>query len=135
MILSISPPANYERFYRDMATTETAANSFLLELQRAISKNDPKAVAQLCEYPLTVYSSDKQMLIDSRAELIREYSRVFSEEVKRAILGTPKPMLQGWHGYRTKDGEVWFDSVYGTDVFRVRTINVSVSFLSSSANK
>ncbi|HLZ13151.1 MAG TPA: hypothetical protein VKP58_11240 [Candidatus Acidoferrum sp.] len=124
IILHISPPADYEKFYEDKSTSELGAKNFLIELRQAVADDDRKKVARLCRYPLIVNFPGNRIQLKNRKELIEKYGEVFTPEVKRVLTQQKSPITMGWRGFMTERGEIWFDHVVGTDVFRVGTINV-----------
>lgn len=125
VITAISPPQNYEKFYSDQATYEIGAKNFLVDLRRALSAGDRDAVATLCRYPLSVNSAGKTKMLNDRGELLARFEEVFTARIRRAVIESAEPTQTGWRGFMIGDGEVWFDSVVGTDVMRIGTINIS----------
>jgi hypothetical protein len=120
----ISPPDNYTTVYEDQAAFQTAANNFLIELQRAVAKEDPRAVAQLCMYPFSINGTEKQMIVEDRTQLIRGYSSIFTLSVRKAILSAKSATRMGWRGFMVGDGTLWFDLVYGAEVIHAGTVNI-----------
>jgi hypothetical protein len=122
-IETISPPQDTDSLFSVNEVYEKGAAKFFKELQKAISSDDRQAVANMCRFPLSVNTGDKPRLIHNRAELMPEFPTVFTAEVKRAVLALPAPIHMGWRGFMTDRGELWIDSVPGTHVFRVETVN------------
>jgi hypothetical protein len=122
-IFNISPPADSDSTFEDNDKYESGAAAFFTELQKAISASDRQNVANMCEYPLSVNVGGEHRLVRSRAELIGQYTRIFTTEVIHAVLSSSAPIHAGWRGFMTSQGELWFDAVVGTHVFRVRTVN------------
>jgi hypothetical protein len=122
-ISTISPPADFDSTFEDNDKYESGAAAFFKELQKAISAGDRHNVANMCEYPLSVNVGGKHRLVRSRVELIAQYPSIFNTEVNHAVLSLSAPIHAGWRGFMTGQGELWFDAVVGTHVFRVRTVN------------
>jgi hypothetical protein len=122
-IFNISPPTDSDSTFEDNDKYERGAAAFFTELQKAISAGDRQNVANMCEYPLSVNVGGEHRLVQNRAELIGQYPSIFNTEVSHAVLSLPAPIHAGWRGFMTSQGELWFDAVVGTHVFRVRTVN------------
>jgi len=88
---------------RDYAT-------FLTNLQRAVRTNDRGAVAKLVHYPLRVNSDGKSRLYRDSAAVRADYERIFTPQVRRAILDQRFERLFGSsRGLMIGHGQVWFD--------------------------
>jgi hypothetical protein len=120
-ISEISPPADTRDIPSDQY--EKGASDFYTRLQKAISADDKTEVASMCRYPISVSVEGKRATIVSRAQLIRNYPKIFTPEVKKAVLTLPSPIHMGWRGFMTASGELWLDWVVGTHVYRVVAIN------------
>ena len=123
LVLRISAPQDVDSVYQEREEYETGAAEFFKKLQKALSADDRQAVANMCYYPLSVNVGGKHRLVRNRTELVAQYSRVFSPEVKRAVLALSAPIHMGRRGFMTDRGELWLDLVVGTHVFRVGTVN------------
>jgi|SRR5690348_9273230 len=123
LIATISPPADFQSLYENNDVYEAGAAEFLRRLRQVVSANDRRLISDLCRYPLSVNVGGKHRDIRNRAALIAEYSSIFTPEVKKAVLALPAPIHMGWRGFMTDRGELWFDLVVGTHVFRIGTIN------------
>ncbi len=122
-ISTISPPTDSDSTFEDNDKYKSGAASFFTELQKAISAGDRRAVANMCRYPLSVNVGGKRRVVQNRAELISQYPRIFTLEVRRAVLSLSAPIHLGWRGFMTNQGELWLDAVVGTHVFRIGTVN------------
>ncbi len=123
VILRISPPQDVDSVFQEREEYDTGAAEFFKKLQEALSADDRQAVANMCYYPLSVNVGGNPKRIHNRAELIAQYPKVFTPEMKRAVLGLAVPIHMGWRGFMTDRGELWLDLVVGTHVFRVGTVN------------
>lgn len=123
----ISPPSKYKTIYENQADLQRSANSFLAKLQRAIAKEDARAVAELCGYPFSVNTDGGHTTVEDRTQLATGYPKIFTPAVKKAIVDATSAERVGWRGFMVGDGTVWFDLVYGTDVIRITTLNMPSS--------
>lgn len=121
---AISPPKDV-RLLSSISNKiyEEGAAKFFKELQRAVATDDREAVAEMCMYPIEADTNGKPESIEDRAELIRDYTKIFTPGVKEAIAGLHAPIHMGWRGFMTDRGELWLDAVAGTHVYRVVRIN------------
>jgi hypothetical protein len=122
-ISTISPPADSDSTFEDNDKYESGAATFFTELQKAIRAGDRQNVANMCEYPLSVNVGGKHRLVRGRAGLIAQYPSIFNTEVSHAVISLSAPIHMGSRGFMTNQGELWFDAVVGTHVFRVSTVN------------
>jgi hypothetical protein len=123
VILRISPPQDVDSVFQEREEYDTGAAEFFKKLQKALSADDRQAVANMCYYPLSVDVGSNPRRVHNRAELIAQYPKVFTPEVRRAVLALAVPIHMGWRGFMTDRGELWLDLVVGTHVFRVGTVN------------
>ena len=85
-------------------------SSFLARLQSAIRANDRNAVIGLISFPLRVNASGGVRLYRDAGAVRRDYSRIFTSKVTRAILDQRADQLfTRDQGTMIGDGEVWFD--------------------------
>lgn len=125
-IEAISPPKDVSTLkYLPNAEYERGADRFFKALQRAIKADDRDAVASMCSYPIRVVIKGKDHWIENRAELIRNYTEVFTLGLKNNIAALQAPIHVGWRGFMTRRGELWLDAIVWTHVYRVVGINGS----------
>lgn len=123
-IEAISPPHDIKLLERvSDRQYERGADSFFDALKRAVAADDRAAVASLCSYPLRVVIDGKDRSMENRAELLRDYTQVFTPELKKNILVRRRPIHAGWRGFMTDRGALWLDYVVWTHVYRVDGIN------------
>ena len=85
-------------------------SSFLARLQSAIRANDRNAVIGLVSFPLRVNATGGVRLYRDAGAVRRDYSRIFTSKVIRAILDQRADQLfTRDQGTMIGDGEVWFD--------------------------
>jgi hypothetical protein len=93
-------------------------NRFVVDLQSAIAHNDKSAVALLIKYPISVETKKGALLVHSKRELIEQYEKIFTPELKQ-IIANQRPScvnLMGAKGFMLAHGEVWFNEFYGRDL-------------------
>ena len=84
--------------------------TFLTNLQRAVRANDRGAVAKLVHYPLRVNSDGRSRFYPDSAAFRADYERIFTPQVRRAILDQRFERLFGSsRGLMIGQGQVWFD--------------------------
>jgi hypothetical protein len=87
------------------------AIAFLAKFQHALKRNDREALASLVNYPLLA-TPDKKIHIRSRAQLLANYDRVFSPQVRAAILkATGDDVWGSSKGFMIGRGVIWFDGI------------------------
>lgn len=121
---AISPPKDVHLLsWIPNSVYEKGATRFFKELQRAVAGDDRAAVAEMCSYPIDADIDGKSQSIENRAKLIREYTKIFTPGVKKALAALNAPIHAGWRGFMTDRGELWLDAVVWTHVYRVVRIN------------
>jgi hypothetical protein len=89
----------------------SGAIAFLVKFQDALKRHDREAVASLVHYPLLVTAGGK-MRIRSRAQLLANYQRVFTSQVRAAILKANADDVWGnAKGFMVGGGVIWFDVI------------------------
>jgi hypothetical protein len=84
--------------------------AFLSRLQVAVRANDRGAVIKLIDFPLRVNSQGRTRLYRDAQSVQRDYDRIFTPQVRRAILGQRVDQLfVRDQGVMIGNGEVWFD--------------------------
>ena len=83
--------------------------SFLSQLQAAVSANDRNAIVRLIALPLRVNSQGAPRYYRDADSVERDFNRIFTRKVRRAILGQkPTRLFVRNTGARVGAGEVWF---------------------------
>ena len=86
--------------------------AFLTDLKAAVRANDRDAVIGLIAFPLRVNSNGKSRLYRSASEVRRDYDRIFTPRVTRAIRNQRVDQLFVRDlGAMIGDGQIWFDHV------------------------
>ena len=108
-------PPDYAEVAKELPLFEAAgltrekAARFVLMLKDALSRDDRQAVAGLVAYPLTVRTSGKARVVKDRAELLRDYDRLFTPKVREAVLAQRMEQLKATgRGAEIGHGEVRF---------------------------
>ena len=95
----------------DALGTKTAAGAraFLTQLQAAVQSNNKEQIAEMISYPLLVLSSVKRTHIAKKQAFLSNYTLIFTEPVRDAILHQTAQCLFGNStGAMVGNGEVWF---------------------------
>jgi hypothetical protein len=83
---------------------------FLYQLQSAVRANDRDTVLGLVTFPLRVNARGTSRLYRDVDSLERDYDKVFTRKVRRAILGQRAGQLfVRDQGAMIGNGEIWFD--------------------------
>lgn len=114
----------------DASATTIAYRRFLSRLQSAVRANDKGAVAGLAASPLRVNFEGGPKTYSDRNSIERDYDRIFTPRVRRAILGQRADRLfANYQGAMIGDGQVWFDQTCPNDScsppgpMRIKAIN------------
>jgi len=108
-------------------SSAAAASSFLTSLQRAISREDNTAVADLVQFPLRTTLGGKSVRL-RRSELLANFDEVFNQKVTAAIVAARfrsetdyRCVFWNDQGIMLGDGEVWLNEA--DDKIKIITIN------------
>jgi hypothetical protein len=119
-----------EKAFADRIGPEQGYGAFLLQLQAAVRSNDRGAVIALIDFPLRVNGPGGSRLYSDRQSVERDFGRIFTPKVRRAILGQRADQLfVRDQGAMIGEGEVWFDatcpsaSCSPAGPMRIRAIN------------
>jgi hypothetical protein len=94
----------------DWVLQDSSYQTFLTRLQDAVRSDDRKAVIELIDFPLRVNSESGTRLYPDAQAVARDYDRIFTPEVRRAVLDQRFDRLFGRdQGVMIGDGEIWFD--------------------------
>ena len=94
----------------DSVLKDRAYSGFLAQLQTAVRKSDRGAVIKLIAFPLRVNSGGRSQVYRDARSVRRDYDRIFTPPVTRAILNQRFDRLFGRDlGMAIGDGQVWFD--------------------------
>jgi hypothetical protein len=95
---------------QDASAATVAYRRFLSRLQSAVRANDNRAVVRLVALPLRVNFAGGARNYSDRSAIERDYDRIFTPGVKRAILNQRADRLfTKYQGAMIGDGQVWFD--------------------------
>jgi hypothetical protein len=102
---------------------DRAYEIFLARLQAAVRANDRSALIQLIAFPLRVnFKGGSQLYRDARS-VGRDYDRIFTPQVRRAILDQRVNQLFGRdQGVMVGNGEIWFEHSPAGPV-RIKAVN------------
>jgi hypothetical protein len=96
---------------------------FLARLQAAVKANDRAALVSMVGLPLRVNYSGGAQTYRDRAAVERDFGRIFTARVKRAVLRQkPGKLFVRDLGAIVGDGELWFSEGTGGDV-RITAVN------------
>jgi hypothetical protein len=109
------------------AKTAASARAFLAQLQAAVQANNKEAVAGMVSYPVLVLSSGKRTRIQKKQAFVANYSLIFTDPVRNAILHQTAQCLFGnASGAMVGNGEVWFRE-QAPEQWGIITVNESAS--------
>ena len=99
---------------RDNEIAADSANpayaAFLSRLQAAVRAGDRRAIIALIDFPLRVNEAKGPRLYRDARSVERDFERIFTPKVRRAILGQRADRLfVRDQGAMIGDGELWFD--------------------------
>jgi hypothetical protein len=107
--------------------TAAGARAFLAQLQAAVQSNNKEQIAEMIGYPLLVLSSVKRTRIAKKQAFLSNYSLIFTDPVRDAILHQTAQCLFGnSSGAMVGNGEVWFVE-QAPDQWKIVTINESAT--------
>ena len=93
-----------------------AYRRFLSDLQSAVRANNKRGVANLAALPLRVNFEGGARAYSDRSAIERDFDRIFTPRVKRAILNQRADRLfTNYQGAMIGDGQVWFDQTCAHD--------------------
>jgi hypothetical protein len=94
----------------DWVVQDRSYETFLTQLQTAVRADDRGAMVTLIGFPLRVNFEGRTRLYRDAQSVARDYSRIFTPKVRRAILNQRFDRLFGRdQGVMIGNGEVWFD--------------------------
>jgi hypothetical protein len=112
------------------ASLEQSHAAFLSRLQAAVRADQRPAIIALIAFPLTVNGAGRPKTYRDRASVERDFDRIFTPRVKRAILAQEADqLLVRDQGAMIGEGEVWFDRSCATVAcsppgpVRIRAVN------------
>jgi len=109
------------------AKTAAGARAFLAQLQAAVQSNNKEQIAEMIGYPLLVLSSVKRTHIAKKQAFLSNYSLIFTDPVRDAILHQTAQCLFGnATGAMVGNGELWFVE-QAPDQWKIVTINESAT--------
>jgi hypothetical protein len=107
--------------------TAAGARAFLAQLQAAVQSNNKEQIADMVGYPLLVLSSVKRTRIAKKQAFLSNYSLIFTDPVRDAILHQSAQCLFGnSSGAMVGNGEVWFVE-QAPGQWKIVTINESAT--------
>jgi hypothetical protein len=107
--------------------TAAGARAFLAQLQAAVQSNNKEQIAEMVSYPLLVLSSVKRTHIAKKQAFLSNYSLIFTDPVRDAILHQTAQCLFGnSSGAMVGNGELWFVE-QAPDQWKIVTINESAT--------
>ena len=94
----------------DWVLKDSAYRTFLTRLQNAVRSDDRTAVMKLIAFPLRVNSRGSSRFYRDAHSTLRDYRKIFTPAVRRAILAQHFETLFGRdQGVMIGNGAVWFD--------------------------
>jgi len=97
---------------RGVVSKDRSYAVFLTRLQAAVRANDRRGVTKLIQFPLRVNADAQPRFYPDARSVRRDYERIFTPRVRRAILDQRAESLFGRdQGVMIGDGQVWFDHI------------------------
>jgi hypothetical protein len=102
------------------------SKAFLIKLQRAIKVNDKNTFSSFVKYPVNVFESGHRRKITTAAQLIRDYAKIMTPQMKQVILSqSPDCLFANGQGVMIGDGQIWFQKINGDDEMKITSFNLS----------
>jgi hypothetical protein len=111
------------------------ARQFLLQLQNAVRSDDRNAVASMINYPLHAYGKGGPITISSKADFLKLYDQIWTNQVKQSLfLQSPACLGYAASGYTPENGsqtafvigthgEIWFLDIGSKNAMKIISIN------------
>lgn len=101
------------------------SRAFVARLKSATDSDNRTAVSAMVRYPLAVHIGDRTFRVHSPEEFLREYDRIISAAVRKAIDDpqSSKCLFFSSDGFMIGNGEVWFQKM-PTGAYKVIAINL-----------
>ncbi|GGO02209.1 hypothetical protein [Saccharibacillus kuerlensis] len=89
-------------------------HDFFLKLQRAVKKNDKKAVASMMHYPLNVNTGGKTYKFWTPERFIAKYDAIMTTKVRKTLgYAIEDDLFVSWKGVSVGDGALWISQFNG----------------------
>ncbi|MFC3747169.1 hypothetical protein [Paenibacillus sp. GCM10012306] len=86
--------------------------TFLAKLQKAVSEDKSKEVAELMSYPLNLNKGGKTFPIYTKEEFVQKYERIMTANVRAKLLAQqPNQAFSNANGIMIGDGELWISKI------------------------
>ena len=109
--LNVAPaqaPTDHDKSIDLSVGDHTKVHQILTDLQQAVAKHNPAAVAELIHYPIKVNPGKKPFTIKNEKEFIKDYDRIITHDIEDAILKQKyETLFVNSQGAMIGDGEVW----------------------------
>ena len=88
--------------------THDQVRQFIIDLQQAVAKHDPAAVAALVRYPIRVKLHGKPTYINTQKVFIKNYDNIITPDIS-AVIEKQKyeALFVNYQGAMFGEGEVW----------------------------
>jgi hypothetical protein len=101
-------PTDHDKSIDLSVGDHTKVHQILTELQQAVTKHNPAAVAALVHYPIKVNPGKKPFTIKNEKEFIKDYDQIITPDIASAIYKQKYDNLfVNSEGAMIGDGEVW----------------------------
>lgn len=103
---------------------QAARVEFLAKLQTAVAAGDKNAVAGMVSFPMRWHHGMKAGSVRNRSAFLKSYVQLFDQKVRDAIAAQkPEELFVRDQGTMIGNGQVWFEQVGKSKLFRIITIN------------
>lgn len=118
-----------ERIQSVAVSDPADVRNFMTSLRTAVLANDANAIAKMIHWPLRYVKRGKPTLARNPIEFRKNFTIIFSEKVKLAILNQRyEDLFVNTDGIMYGDGQVWLHPFYengrsGVTILRIETVN------------
>ncbi|MBB5337800.1 hypothetical protein [Tunturiibacter gelidoferens] len=106
--LAQTPTADLDKSIDLSVGSHVKVQQLLFNLQQAVAKHNPAAVAALVHYPIKVNPGKRPITIKSPKAFIKDYDRIITSDISSVILKQKyEALFVNSQGVMLGDGEVW----------------------------
>jgi hypothetical protein len=106
--LAQTPAVDLDKSIDLSVGSHVKVQQLLFNLQQAVAKHNPAAVAALVHYPIKVNPGKKPFVVKNEKAFIKDYDRIITHDIQDAIFKQKYDALfVNSQGVMLGDGEVW----------------------------
>ena len=108
----------------DPSISNADIQKFLDLAKKAVSTNDPNIIANIFAFPLRCNFAKQRIIIKSKKEFLKHYSKIINNIFIQAILNANiNDLFVNQYGFAIGKGGIWFDPTKG-----ITTINYTLQY-------